>query len=264
MMGCCSAGPGSGELPERGICAHRGDMNTHPENTLSAFREAVRLGAHMIELDVRLTKDSMLVILHDETVDRTTNGTGRLSDLTLEQVKALDAGSWKSEKFTGERIPAFREALSVMPDNIWLNVHLKGGKQLGKRVARVIQEEKREHQAFLACSREAALGAQDVIPDIMICNMDRQGDRDTYIQQTTGYESEFIQLLGSRSVRQLEADVAVLDQHHIRINFCCSDSPEEVRELLNGGVDFVLTNRLEEMLGVAASMGITPMHYKGK
>lgn len=56
-------------MPEKGICAHRGAMDTHPENTLSAFREAVRLGAHMIEFDVRMTKDKALVILHDALVD---------------------------------------------------------------------------------------------------------------------------------------------------------------------------------------------------
>ena len=71
------------------VCAHRGASGTHPENTLSAFAEAVRLGCDMIEFDVRMTKDGECVILHDATVDRTTRGTGNIWDLTLEDVKAL-------------------------------------------------------------------------------------------------------------------------------------------------------------------------------
>ena len=63
-------------MPERGICAHRGANSTHPENTLPAFEEAIRLGAHMIELDVRQTKDGHLVLMHDATIDETTNGKG--------------------------------------------------------------------------------------------------------------------------------------------------------------------------------------------
>ncbi|MBE9518576.1 MAG: glycerophosphodiester phosphodiesterase, partial [Bacteroidetes bacterium] len=149
-------------MPDRGICAHRGAMDTHPENTIAAFKEAVHLGAHMIELDVRMTLDGHLLVLHDQTVDRTSNGKGEISELSLEEVKQLDAGSWKSKKFAGERIPTFKEALAVMPANIWLNVHIKGGAKLGEMVARVITEEKRMHQAFLACGSDAARGAKEI------------------------------------------------------------------------------------------------------
>ena len=150
LMGLSSCKRSSGGMPDRGICAHRGAMDTHPENTIAAFREAVHLGAHMIEFDVRMTLDGHLVILHDQTVDRTTNGKGKISELTLEEGKQLDAGSWKSEEFRDEKIPTFKEALAVMPENIWLNVHIKGGKSLGEKVARVITDEEQMHQAFLA------------------------------------------------------------------------------------------------------------------
>ncbi len=261
MMGCNSS---SGELPDRGICAHRGAMDTHPENSLAAFREAVRLGAHMIEFDVRMTKDGHLVILHDETVDRTTNGNGKISDLTLDQVKHLDAGSWKSEKFAGETLPTLKEALAVMPENIWLNVHIKGGEKLGERVARVIVDENRMHQAFLACGAEAARGAKEINREIMICNMERQNNRDEYIEETIKQKSLYIQLLGNRTGPQFDAKIATLKQHHIRINYCCTDSAEEVRDLLSSGVDFVLTNKLSEMLELAASVGIEPLNCSHK
>jgi len=81
------------KLPGRGICAHRGAKDTHPENTLAAFREAIRLGAHMIELDASPSKDGELIVMHDLTVDRTTDGSGKISELTLAELKSLDAGA---------------------------------------------------------------------------------------------------------------------------------------------------------------------------
>ena len=248
-------------MPAHGICAHRGAMDTHPENTIAAFREAVRLGAHMIELDVRMTKDGHLVILHDETVDRTTNGKGQISALTIDEVKHLDAGNWKSEEFAGEKIPTLGEALAVMPQNMWLNIHIKGGKKLGAMVARVIVDESRVHQAFLACGTDAANGAKEVNRDIMICNMERQGDRNEYIDETIRQGSEFIQLLGKRTDQHIESEIAILKQHHIRINYCCTDSPADVKTLFDHGVDFILTDKLSEILEVAESVGIKPVHY---
>lgn len=113
------------KLATIGLCAHRGAMDTHPENTIAAFKAAVEAGAQMIELDVWLTKDKKMVVVHDATVDRTTNGTGEILSLTLKEIKKLDAGSWKSPEFNEERIPTFDEVLHVIPKNIWINVHIK-------------------------------------------------------------------------------------------------------------------------------------------
>jgi glycerophosphoryl diester phosphodiesterase len=259
FTGCQTGKTPSVNMPDRGICAHRGAMDSHPENTLAAFREAVRLGAHMIELDVHMTKDEHLVILHDETVDRTTNGKGKISELSIDEVKHLDAGSWMSEEFTGEKIPSLKEALAVMPQNVWLNIHIKGGRNLGKKVSRVIVDEKRVHQAFLACGSEAASGAKEICPDIMICNMERQGDRKEYLNETIRQESQFIQLLGQRTNQDIEIYIATLKQHKIRINYCCTDSSDEVKDLLRVGVDFILTNKLSAMLETAESVGIKPL-----
>ena len=260
LIGCNT----SKEMPDRGICAHRGAMDTHPENTLSAFIEAMRLGVHMIEFDVRITKDGHLVILHDETIDRTTNGKGKISELTIDEVKKLDAGSWKSEKFANERIPTLKETLDLMPENIWLNVHIKGGEKSGEMVARIILDENRMHQAFLACGSDAANGAKKISQDIMICNMERQDDRDGYMKETIRQKSHFIQLLRNRTDQYLEKEIAVLRKHHIRINYCCTDSSDEVKTLFESGVDFILTNRVSDMLEVAEIMGIKPLQYNKK
>lgn len=89
---------------------HRGWADA-PENTLSAYRKSHQNGFTMVECDVAFTKDGCAVLLHDETIDRTSNGTGNIKDLTLEEVRALDFGSWKSEEYAGERIPTLEEFL---------------------------------------------------------------------------------------------------------------------------------------------------------
>ena len=230
-------------LPSAGICAHRGAMDTHPENTIEAFEEAIRLGVQMIELDVRMTKDRKLVILHDETVDRTTNGSGLLAEFTLKQVKKLDAGSWKSPQFENVRVPTLAEALAIMPDDIWINVHLKGGKKLGRKVAKVIMKQDMAHQAFLACGSEAAQAAQRVHHDILICNMERQERTEEYVSMTVENRDQFIQLFNVPLNPDIEKYTKTLKNHDIKINYCCTDSPSEVQALLDYGVDFVLVNK---------------------
>lgn len=107
------------------IIAHRGASAYTPENTLTAFAKAIELGANMIELDVRQTKDGHLIVIHDATVDRTTNGKGRVGDLTIDEIRALDAGSWFSDKFKNEKIPLLEEVLIFIPDSIELLIEIK-------------------------------------------------------------------------------------------------------------------------------------------
>jgi glycerophosphoryl diester phosphodiesterase len=93
------------------LIAHRGASGHAPENTLAAFRKAVALGVNFIETDLQLTRDTRLVAIHDDTVNRTTNGHGVVHDLSLEELRKLDAGSWFGSEFTGERIPTLDEIL---------------------------------------------------------------------------------------------------------------------------------------------------------
>jgi glycerophosphoryl diester phosphodiesterase len=96
------------------LIAHRGFSGRYPENTLRAFREAMKLPVDGIELDIRRTRDGVLVVIHDETVDRTTFGSGRVSELTWDELRQLDAGAWKGEEFAGERIPRLDEVLELV------------------------------------------------------------------------------------------------------------------------------------------------------
>lgn len=94
------------------VVGHRGASGHAPENTLAAYRRAVELGAGFIETDLRLSRDARLVAIHDATLERTTNGRGRVRDYTLAELRELDAGSWFSPEFAGERIPTFEEILA--------------------------------------------------------------------------------------------------------------------------------------------------------
>jgi glycerophosphoryl diester phosphodiesterase len=93
------------------LIAHRGASGHAPENTLAAFKRAVSSGVPFIETDLHLTRDARLVAIHDETVNRTTNGKGAVRDMTLAEVRRLDAGSWFGSEFSGERIPTLEEVL---------------------------------------------------------------------------------------------------------------------------------------------------------
>ncbi len=110
------------------VYAHRGASGYAPENTMAAFRKAVELGSHGIECDVQVTRDGKLIVCHDETLDRTTNGKGFIKDCDYEYIKGLDAGGWFGEKFKSERVPLLSELLRLVKDNgLILNIELKSG-----------------------------------------------------------------------------------------------------------------------------------------
>ncbi|MCF6277345.1 MAG: hypothetical protein L3J16_01145 [Anaerolineales bacterium] len=106
------------------IFAHRGASTHAPENTLAAFELAFAQGADGIELDAKLSADGEVVVIHDTTVERTTNGQGRVADLSLSALRELDAGSSFSDKFAGERIPTLDEIFAAVGDKLFINVEL--------------------------------------------------------------------------------------------------------------------------------------------
>lgn len=110
------------------ILAHRGASAIAPENTMIAFKKALDLGSHGIETDIHMTKDGVLVLCHDESVDRTTNGTGFIKDYTFGELRKLDAGVKFDSKFEGARIPTLEELLIYVSDkDVYLNLELKSG-----------------------------------------------------------------------------------------------------------------------------------------
>lgn len=117
--------PSSARTEFKGVVAHRGSRTRAPENTMASFRAALEDGAKIFELDVSETSDLRSVVHHDDTLDRTTNGTGKVSDHTFEEVRSLDAGSWFDPQFAGEKVPSLEEVLGWAKDKIHVDVEIK-------------------------------------------------------------------------------------------------------------------------------------------
>ncbi|MEL0106555.1 MAG: glycerophosphoryl diester phosphodiesterase [Rhodospirillales bacterium] len=127
------------------VIGHRGAAGHAPENTLVSFHKAASIGARWVEFDVRLTRDGVPILFHDETLERTTNGRGKISALDWESIHPLDAGRWYSNEFTNERIPTLDEALVTLKNlNLGANVEIKStpGREIesGHGVAAVLKK----------------------------------------------------------------------------------------------------------------------------
>lgn len=132
------------------VIAHRGARRDAPENTLAAFRLALDQGADLLELDVRQTRDGELVVIHDEYVNRTTNGVGAVRDLQYAELHRLDAGLWRGEQFTGQRVPRLREVLDLTAGAAGIAVELKGYHlEQAALAVELIQQVGREHDTIL-------------------------------------------------------------------------------------------------------------------
>ena len=151
--------PGSMRLPL--IIAHRGHRSAAPENTMSAFQGALAAGADGIELDVRLTRDSQLVVFHDRQLDRTSNGHGLVDHHTLADIRSLDVGSWFSHKFKGEAAPTLDQVFEALPHDYLINVEMKvvikGMKLIAHKVAETIRRHQRWESTLVASFNPIAL-----------------------------------------------------------------------------------------------------------
>ena len=165
------------------VCAHRGASGTHPENTIAAFNEASALGCEMLEFDVRATADGHLLILHDESVDRTTNGAGKIWQLSFAEVRALDASAGH-KAYAGIQIPTFDETLDCLPSDMELNIHVYPGPGDGAaivgQVCRAIKERDLSATAFIAGSDEVMQHVIDTDTTVRRCLLGSQDRVDTY------------------------------------------------------------------------------------
>lgn len=233
--------PGDGTF----ACAHRGNVADFPENTLPAIQSAVDMKAEQIEFDVDRTSDGRLVIIHDNTVDRTTNGSGPVENHSFEEIRALDAGSWFDERFAGTQIPTLEEVLEIIPHTILCNVHLRNAPKIAAETAQVIKDLGKLDHCFLACTIKQMKEAREIAPEIMICNMDRQGsDRGAYVDQTIEEGCQFIQIHRGQGTEGLEADVKRLHEAGVRVNWFSAEETPLMNTLADAGVDYILTDKL--------------------
>ena len=226
------------------LVAHRGYSAVAPENTLASLRAALKAGVLACEVDVRATSDGEVVLMHDETVDRTTDGHGRVGELNLEQVKALDAGSWKGEAFCGERVPTLREALEVMREgHLVIEVKEEG---IEERVARTVMEAgAQDRTTAISFSLEVCRRMRALIPEVGVLWLLGGGDEGAV-------------------VRALKAGVQGLDVHYRAI------TPEFAEAVLRRGLSLWAwtledpqdAGRLRD-LGVSAITSDDPIRLRG-
>jgi len=133
------------------ITGHRGAGALAPENTLAAIKEGLKYGVDRIEVDVHQSKDGKVIIMHDVTLDRTTNGSGAIKDFTYDELLKLDAGSWFSEKYTGEKIPLLEEAMELIDDNAVFVIELKEGDEIYPGIVENVVNLIRKHDATDWC-----------------------------------------------------------------------------------------------------------------
>jgi glycerophosphoryl diester phosphodiesterase len=143
------------------VVGHRGAAGVEPENTLRGFRYAIELGVDFVECDVHLTRDGHLVVIHDETVDRTTNGTGKVSEMSLHEIRELDAGK-------GERIPTIGEVLDLVKDRVKLLLELKGEGVERKAVEAVVSRGMEEQVVFTSFHVERLRRVKEINPNLKV------------------------------------------------------------------------------------------------
>lgn len=240
--------------------AHRGASRMAPENTLAAFRKALELGADGIELDVRLCADGVPVVIHDATVDATTDGTGRVNAMTLAQLKRLDAGSSFSPSFVGQKIPALAEVLETLGDKLLVNIELKAGTAfehgLEQSVIDLIEEySAAEHLLLSSFSPFALRRVQQRAPHIPTGLL--------YSCSRWRLVVRLAHAIMLRPAAALHPPYAIVDRQHLawarernfRMHLWTVDNIADLRRFVAWRVDGIMTNtpdRLRGLLGATA------------
>jgi glycerophosphoryl diester phosphodiesterase len=226
--------------------AHRGASGTRPENTLVSFRRAMEIGVDVIELDTRLTADGIAIIMHDATVDRTTNGSGRVADLTLQQIKALDAGAWFAPEFAGERVPTLAEAAALTGNRVALSLELKETGVEEQAVA-AIRSSANSHSFISSFHEQCLKRVRELDPQMtleFIVGIDPLSDDEIarLIERTRRLDARIL----APSHRGITpALVSAAKAAGLRLIAWTVDERDEMQRLIELGVDGITTNRPE-------------------
>ena len=234
--------------------AHRGASYEAPANTLAAFLLAVELGADGIELDVHLSKDGHVVVIHDFDVSATTDGQGLVCDKTLAELKELDAGSWFDPVFAGQRIPTLQEVIDAVGRRLLLNIELKvrgwSDRGLTAEVVKIVQQNGLVDRVILSSFNPPVVW--------------RAKRRNPKIATGLLYAQDkplFLRKAWSRRLLRptaLHPHYAMVDSHYVwwankqgyRVNVWTADDPADMRRLMHAGVDIIITNHPDLLRGV--------------
>lgn len=234
------------------IYAHRGASGTAPENTMAAFRKAVAIGAQGIECDVQMTKDGKLVICHDETLNRTSNGKGFIKDMTYEEIRSLDAGSWFAEGYTGERMPLLEELLDLVKrSGIYLNIELKNGivqyEGLEDKVVDLVRSfELRDRTIFSSFNHYSVYDVKKKYPELNTGALYMEGLYQPwkYLKEL-GCDCAHPYYLAAKP--EITGD---LRRNGIAVNVFTVDDPKTAQMLIKSGVEGIITNYPERMIEI--------------
>ena len=234
------------------VIAHRGFSGRAPENTVAAFKKAMEIGSDAIEFDVRFTRDGRLVIFHDDTLERTTNGKGKVADLTLKELKRLDAGSWFGPIFSGERIPELKEALELARGRILLNIELKKGDH-GKYSMLDLAEQTLWEVAGAGVAQQVLFSSFDLDAIQWI----RQKDpgvltafitRDPWKSPLDATRGKFFPVLNPRKSALNEDNLSAARRQGVRINVWTLNTDEEMEKFIAMGVDGIVTDHPDRLI----------------
>ncbi len=233
--------------PDRPLnIAHRGASMLAPQNTLVAFEKALEVGADGIEFDVRLCADGVPVVIHDATVDATTDGTGRVEAMRLAALKRLDAGSSFAPAFASTRIPTLTEVLESVKGNVLLNIELKDISPLNQGLEQAVIDDIEQHgveeQVLLSSFSPFALRrVQQIAPNLATGLL---------YTRPVWAALRLARMLMPRPFAALHPYRAVVGEQHIRwararnvrMHVWTVDDPSEMHRLIDLGVDGIITN----------------------
>jgi glycerophosphoryl diester phosphodiesterase len=230
------------------LCAHRGLSQACPENTLPAFAAAMAAGAHEIEFDLWRTRDGVLVVCHDPSLDRTTDGTGQVADLTWAEVRSLDAGIRSGTAWRGVRVPRLEEVMDLTDGRIGLNIHIKDAGPDGatiRLVCDLLTERALTGISYLALGTEPALQAAiEYAPQIPRACLVSQDDPSVSIDvaaRTACQRIQFGRHVTAAQIRRAR-DLGLI------CNLFWSDDPQDGMAYVEKGIDVILTNCAHVMI----------------
>ena len=249
------------------IVGHRGLRSLYPENTMVSFRAALALKLDLIEFDVHFTKDKQLVVCHDTTIDRTTNGTGEIRSYTLEELKTFDAGIKKAEKFAGERIPTLEEVLTLMVNadyKVLLNVEIKDyDHEVIDATIEMLKKFGLAERSVIACFNAEVIGyVQEAYPEMRTQGFParymKPGVDGSYPITDQLYEKMFgIGIPIQRDDEALMAeDVAMAKKFNIRPWLFCADDREAAVKAIKAGATNITCNHPLEAVQYLVESGL--------
>lgn len=238
------------------IFAHRGASAHAPENTIAAFELALTQQADAIELDVKLSSDGYVVVYHDPTLDRTTNGKGKLKDVTLAGLKKLDAGSFFSEKFKGEPIPTLDEVFEAVGKRTFINVELTNYKtphdQLVETVCMLIKKHKMQKNVIFSSFLASNLSkARSYLPEVPRGLLALNGFLGSWAR-SFGFAFGKYQALHPYLTDMTQQEVARVHRLNRRVHVWTVNAEQDMRRLFGWGVDGIFTDDPELAVRVRA------------